>query len=345
MSNQRITVKRESNSSDAVSAPKRLKIRTSEPTNSYVPITNSNDGYDSDDDADFKQALLPKQGFLDFQSGGPDYISRNVIKDQATDMFTSPGRMDFSYLSLKKDHKILPMWVREDGRIILEAFSPYAAQAQDFLITIAEPVSRPARIHEFKLTPYSLYAAVAVGMDTKTILDVLDRFSKVTVPESVIANVKQCTMGYGKVKLVLKHNSYFIESSFPDTLRDLLRDPIISNARINTHTGFDTTSSTGRRNLLPEPTKPTQPSTTDTTEFTTVITLDRDDEQDADDESDFTHSFEIDKAQVESVKKQCIELSQTLMEEYDFRHDEVNPDLEIDLSPKTVIRDYQEKSL
>jgi DNA excision repair protein ERCC-3 len=33
------------------------------------------------------------------------------------------------------------------------------------------------------------------------------------------------------------------------------------------------------------------------------------------------------------------------MEEYDFRHDDVNPNLEIDLSPKCIIRDYQEKSL
>jgi DNA excision repair protein ERCC-3 len=33
------------------------------------------------------------------------------------------------------------------------------------------------------------------------------------------------------------------------------------------------------------------------------------------------------------------------MEEYDFRQDLLNANLEIDLSPKTVIRDYQEKCL
>jgi DNA excision repair protein ERCC-3 len=46
----------------------------------------------------------------------------------------------------------------------LEAFSPLYRDATDFLIAIAEPVSRPTYIHEYILTPYSLYAAVSVGL-------------------------------------------------------------------------------------------------------------------------------------------------------------------------------------
>jgi DNA excision repair protein ERCC-3 len=34
-------------------------------------------------------------------------------------------------------------------------------------------------MHEYKLTPHSLYAAVSVGLDTPTILQVLNRLSKV----------------------------------------------------------------------------------------------------------------------------------------------------------------------
>lgn len=102
--------------------------------------------------------------------------------------------------------------------------------------------------------------------------------------------------------------------------------------------------------------------------FGAVITLDReDDEEDeaeelmkknsststalvpslaaAADESDFTSSFEINQNMVEDVRKRCAELDFPLMEEYDFRNDHVNPTLDIDLSPKCIIRDYQEKSL
>lgn len=50
---------------------------------------------------------------------------------------------DFSFLSLKPDHTSRPLWISPDeGNIILEAFSPIAEQAQDFLVAIAEPVSR-----------------------------------------------------------------------------------------------------------------------------------------------------------------------------------------------------------
>lgn len=41
-------------------------------------------------------------------------------------------------------------------------------------------------------------------------------------------------MSYGKVKLVLKHNKYFVESSHPETLQLLLKDRVIRDARILT---------------------------------------------------------------------------------------------------------------
>ena len=37
---------------------------------------------------------------------------------------------------------------------------------------IAEPVSRPEFVHEYKLTSYSLYAAVSVGLQTHDIIEV-----------------------------------------------------------------------------------------------------------------------------------------------------------------------------
>lgn len=52
---------------------------------------------------------------------------------------------DFSWLHLKQDHASRPLWISpEEGNIILEAFSPIAEQAQDFLVAISEPVSRYA---------------------------------------------------------------------------------------------------------------------------------------------------------------------------------------------------------
>ena len=58
--------------------------------------------------------------------------------------------------------------------------------------------------------------------------------SKVPIPDSIIDFIRERTLSYGKVKLVLKHNKYFIESSHPDTLQFLLKDKVIREARVIT---------------------------------------------------------------------------------------------------------------
>ena len=52
------------------------------------------------------------------------------------------------------------------------------------------------------------------------------------MPESIINFIRERTLSYGKVKLVLKHNKYFVESSHPETLQLLLKDRVIREARV-----------------------------------------------------------------------------------------------------------------
>ena len=80
------------------------------------------------------------------------------------------------------DHSSRPLWIAPNGHVFLEAFSPVYQHAQDFLVAIAEPVCRPTHIHEYKLTPYSLYAAVSVGLQTDDIIEYLSRLSKTSIP-------------------------------------------------------------------------------------------------------------------------------------------------------------------
>ncbi|OJT04866.1 hypothetical protein TRAPUB_4438 [Trametes pubescens] len=271
--------------------------------------------------------------------------------------------LDFSWLHLKPDHASRPLWISpEDGHIILEAFSPIAEQAQDFLVAISEPVSRPAFIHEYKLTHYSLYAAVSVGLQTEDIIEVLNRLSKVPVPDSIADYIRERTLSYGKVKLVLKHNRYFVESSHPETLQILLKDKIIREARVHTQVvdtsiraATFTTSKAPVKGSLVIPgikegekkkddllTNGKNGSKTDAELFTSVVGVDNDE---VDEDDDNVHAFEIDDAKIDDVKKRCNELEYPMLEEYDFRNDTVNANLDIDLKPSTVIRSYQETSL
>ncbi len=105
-------------------------------------------------------------------------------------------------------------------------------RSYDFLIAVAEPVSRPELIHEYALTPHSLYAAVSIGLDTVTILAVLERLAKAALPPEVRAFVREATANYGKVKLVLARNRFWVESAHPAVLRRLLKDEVVRTARV-----------------------------------------------------------------------------------------------------------------
>lgn len=242
-------------------------------------------------------------------------------------------KRDFSKLELKPDHTNRPLWACADGRIFLETFSPLYKQAYDFLIAIAEPVCRPENMHEYNLTPHSLYAAVSVGLETETIISVLSKLSKTKLPKEMIDFIHASTANYGKVKLVLKKNRYLVESPFPEVLKRLLKDEVIARARISSEgahgsDGFTISKSVGEienghNELLNE------------AELAAVA------------EEKETHSFEIDPAQVENVKQRCLPnaLNYPMLEEYDFRNDTVNPDLDMELKPQAQPRPYQEKSL
>lgn len=263
------------------------------------------------------------------------------------------GAKDYrSQMALKTDNSSRPLWVAPNGHIFLEAFSPVYKHAHDFLIAIAEPVCRPQHIHEYKLTAYSLYAAVSVGLQTTDIIEYLQRLSKCAVPAGIIEFIQLCTLSYGKVKLVLKHNRYLVESKHVEVLQKLLKDPVIQQCRLR-RDGDDelltsmlpnkpqaSSSKIGEEKPVTNGTVPD-----DISQF--YQQLDKDDEEDetTDIAANTAVAFEVDPDKIEVIQKRCIELEHPLLAEYDFRNDSINPDINIDLKPTAILRPYQEKSL
>lgn len=272
-------------------------------------------------------------------------IPSDYVPDAVSKVFS---RMDFLYLKLKPDHFSRPIWISPvDGRIILESFSPLAEQALDFLITVAEPRSRPSHIHEYAITLYSLYAAVSVGLETDDIIAVLNRLSKTPVPESFLKIIREATIKFGKVKLVLKHNRYYVESTQADILQMLLKDPIIGPLRVQAQAEQNPdlilSSAPTQDGLVIPGVKPPVDGENNNVDdiFASVVGKKSED----DDDLDTVHSFEITSESVEIVKKRCTDIEYPVLEEYDFRNDDRNANLDIDLKPSTQIRPYQEKSL
>ncbi|KAL6722145.1 DNA repair helicase RAD25 [Lecanora helva] len=273
------------------------------------------------------------------------------------------GISNLSYLSLKPDHENRPLWVdAKKARITLESFSPLATQAQDFLTTIAEPLSRPQFLHEYTLSVHSLYAAVSVGLLPQDIISFLDRLSKTPLPDEIRRFIHNCTKAFGKVKLVLKDNRFFLETPDTQVLQTLIQDEIIGAQRVDDAAGIISEKApklggvvipgtkdaagvrqgTGAQGSDPQPSTDQKGSSKQEDIF---MTLREDDDDDDNDDEMQIHSVEIPRSGVEAVQKQCLKLGYPVLEEYDFNNDKTNPNLDIDLKPNTTIRAYQEKSL
>lgn len=249
--------------------------------------------------------------------GGEEYtnarklVQRAAKREEALTAKKKAGGNDdgyesnFSRMPLKPDHTARPCWTCPDGMIYLEAFHDLYAQAYDFLVAISEPVARPEYIHQYKLTPYSLYAAVATNIATESIISVLERMSKNQLPSSVKKFIRDCTKQYGKVRLVLKQNKFYVESEDAQVLRGLLRDPTIAQARV-----VEADASTDADGFV------THAKAEEMKENLKML----EEPEDSDDEEGdgqqqqqaVVVSFQIKGDAVESVKKQAIELDYPL---------------------------------
>ncbi|TVY51316.1 General transcription and DNA repair factor IIH helicase subunit XPB [Lachnellula cervina] len=285
------------------------------------------------------------------------YMLPPGVTDMASIYFQPAQKRDFTDLLLKPDHHNRPLWIDGWGNLTLECFHPLASRVQDFLVTIAEPISRPAFLHEYRLTTHSLYAAVSVGLGPSDIISTIDVFLKNRMPPNVVRYITHCGKSYGKVKIVLRNNKYFLETTDPAVLQMLLKDPEIGPCRVQGAEEITTSAPTmaglaiaGTKNAagvreaggsdksnLNQDQTGRDPTTNDM--FTTL------NEDDDSDDRDVIYAFQIKDEKVSTVAERCLTLHYPALEEYDFRNDYLNANLEIDLRPATQIRPYQEQGL
>jgi DNA excision repair protein ERCC-3 len=289
--------------------------------------------------------------------------------DTSIEIFVPPS-------SLKSDHHLRPLYIHHTGQIILERFSPLFTQAQDLLVTIAEPVSRPQRIHEYKLTEYSLYAAMSMGLSPSQIVEALDSLCKTILPGQIKTFVLKVGEKMGKIRILLKEGEYYLEFWEPDMLEKVQEDGVLGEClegqgsrNIIRPVGFDLPLLDVRPSQVVErpPAKESEIDLFDLFEDDEIAEIDlnqyseevlishepvdvqTEDHPEPQEDEEMTDQWiftiKIIKEKLEIVKKRCAELQLPLLEEYDFRNDSRLAKLDIDLKPATKLRPYQEQSL
>ncbi|KAL0218784.1 hypothetical protein P9112_004437 [Eukaryota sp. TZLM1-RC] len=239
----------------------------------------------------------------------------------------------------KPKHETLPIWITETGHIFLDTTVPGASNAVDFLVAIAEPQSRPEFIHEYCITDYSLYAAVSVGFDCDDIIGTLDRLCKTEVPLPVLKKIESATERCGKIRLVLFHNKYFIESKYVKVINEFITDEAvmacINPNPITTTIDVSHEPSLGNHMLGDQ-------------DLARVAHLLNDEDEEGSEFMQSVHEvvrYEVFGHSVSILRERAHELSLPLIEEYDFKHDTTLPSIGMKLNATTMVRPYQEKAL
>ena len=100
-----------------------------------------------------------------------------------------------------------PLIVQSDKTVLLDVAHPEAGAARAALAPFAELERAPEHVHTYRITPLALWNARAAGFDAEQAVDVLERYSRFPVPQSLLIDVAETMARYGRVRL-LKHPAH-----------------------------------------------------------------------------------------------------------------------------------------
>ncbi len=95
-----------------------------------------------------------------------------------------------------------PLIVQGDRSLLLDVHAPLAEECRNALIPFAELEKSPEHLHTYRLTPLSLWNAASAGFSAEDAVEVLEKFARYDVPQSVIAWIKETESRFGKIKLI-----------------------------------------------------------------------------------------------------------------------------------------------
>ncbi|MCQ2575539.1 MAG: DEAD/DEAH box helicase [Treponema sp.] len=95
-----------------------------------------------------------------------------------------------------------PLIVQGDKSLLLDVHAPLAEECRNALIPFAELEKSPEHLHTYKLSPLSLWNAASAGFSAQQAIDVLKKYARYDVPQSIIMWIYEISNRFGKLRLV-----------------------------------------------------------------------------------------------------------------------------------------------
>lgn len=122
-----------------------------------------------------------------------------------------------------------PAIVQSDCTVLLEVGHPQCNEARRHISRFAELVSAPEHVHTYRITPLSLWSALAGGASAEWVLEVLERYARYPLPASLKEEVLHTCSRYGLVKLVRVGNRLLLQFKDPAIMEQVLGSPSFSD--------------------------------------------------------------------------------------------------------------------
>ncbi len=95
-----------------------------------------------------------------------------------------------------------PLVIQSDRSLMLDVHAPKSEECRNALIPFAELERSPEHWHTYKLTALSLWNAASAGFSSEKVIDVLEKYSRYELPQSVSVWILETAERFGKIRLV-----------------------------------------------------------------------------------------------------------------------------------------------
>lgn len=95
-----------------------------------------------------------------------------------------------------------PLIVQSDRTLLLDVHAPLAEECRAALIPFAELVRSPEHLHTYQISSLSLWNAESSGFTDEQAVEVLKKFSRYEIPQSVVVWIEETSGRFGKLRLV-----------------------------------------------------------------------------------------------------------------------------------------------
>lgn len=95
-----------------------------------------------------------------------------------------------------------PLIVQSDRTLLLDVHAPLVEECRAALIPFAELVRSPEHLHTYQISSLSLWNAESSGFTGEQAVEVLKKFSRYEIPQSVVVWIEETSGRFGKLRLV-----------------------------------------------------------------------------------------------------------------------------------------------